>query len=44
MVGLDWGLETFATVATAQGAETIDNPRHLAGTLDAIRGVQREIS
>ncbi|WP_338036075.1 transposase [Halorhodospira abdelmalekii] len=44
MGGLDWGLETFATVATAHGTETIDNPRHLAGTLDAIRGVQREIS
>lgn len=42
--GLDWGLETFATVATPAGTETIDNPRHLAGTLEAIRRVQRDIS
>ncbi|MFO8004072.1 RNA-guided endonuclease InsQ/TnpB family protein [Thioalkalivibrio sp.] len=42
--GLDWGLETFATVATPAGTETIANPRHLAGTLDEIRRVQRDIS
>ena len=42
--GLDWGLETFATVATPAGTETIDNPRHLARTLGEIRRVQRAIS
>ncbi|MBK5935717.1 RNA-guided endonuclease InsQ/TnpB family protein [Halorhodospira halophila] len=42
--GLDWGVETFATVATPSGTETIDNPRHLARTLDEIRRVQRNIS
>lgn len=42
--GLDWGLETFATVATPDGTETIDNPRYLARTLDEIRRVQRAIS
>lgn len=42
--GLDWGLETFATVATPAGTETIDNPRCLAGTLEKIRQVQRDIS
>ncbi|MBK1674180.1 RNA-guided endonuclease InsQ/TnpB family protein [Ectothiorhodospira shaposhnikovii] len=42
--GLDWGLETFATVATPAGTETIDNPRYLARTLDEIRRVQRDIS
>ena len=42
--GLDWGLETFATVATPAGTGTIDNPRHLARTLDEIRRLQRGIS
>lgn len=42
--GLDWGVETFATVATPAGTETIDNPRHLARTLNEIRRVQRDIS
>ncbi|MFO7954335.1 MAG: transposase [Thioalkalivibrio sp.] len=42
--GLDWGLETFATVATPAGTETIENPRHLAHTLSEIRQVQRDIS
>ncbi|WP_373026146.1 RNA-guided endonuclease InsQ/TnpB family protein [Thioalkalivibrio sp.] len=42
--GLDWELETFATVATPAGTETIENPRHLAHTLSEIRQVQRDIS
>ncbi|PNW54999.1 UNVERIFIED_CONTAM: hypothetical protein BEN50_00975 [Euhalothece sp. KZN 001] len=42
--GLDWGLETFATVATPAGTETIDNPRHLSRNLSEIRQVQRDIS
>ena len=40
--GLDWGLETFATVATLAGTETIDNPRYLARTLGEIRRLKRE--
>ncbi len=42
--GLDWGVETFATVATPSGTETFDNPRHLERTLNQIRRVQRAIS
>ncbi|WP_082829918.1 RNA-guided endonuclease TnpB family protein [Ectothiorhodospira sp. BSL-9] len=42
--GLDWGLETFATMATPAGTETIGNPRHLANSLNEIRRVQRHIS
>ncbi len=42
--GLDWGVETFATIATPEGTKPIDNPRHLAGTLNALRRVQRDIS
>lgn len=42
--GLDWGVETFATIATPQGTEVIDNPRHLGRTLSEIRRVQRSIS
>ena len=42
--GLDWGLETFATVATPAGTEIIDNPRYLVRTMSEIRQVQRVIS
>lgn len=42
--GLDWGVETFATIATPDGVDIIDNPRHLAQALVTIRRVQREIS
>jgi len=42
--GLDWGLETFATVATPAGIDSIDNPRYLARTLREIRRIQRDIS
>lgn len=42
--GLDWGVETFAVIATPTGTETIDNPRHLATNLEVIRQVQRDIS
>jgi len=37
-------VETFATVATPAGTETIENPCHLDRTLSEIRRVQRNIS
>lgn len=42
--GLDWGVETLATVATRQGEHPIPNPRHLNRSLDRIRRLQRSIS
>lgn len=44
MGGLDWGVETFGTVATPSGTGVIENPRYLARTLNEIRRVQRSIS
>ncbi len=44
MGGLDWGVETFATIATPEATKSIDNPRYLARTLNAIRRVQQDIS
>lgn len=42
--GLDWGVETLATVATRQGDQRIPNPRHLDRSLERIRRLQQSIS
>ena len=41
---LDWGVETFATLASPEGVERIENPRYLQRSLDQIRTVQKSIS
>lgn len=43
--GLDWGVETFATVALSDGTtEAVENPRHLRRKLRHLRRVQREVA
>ncbi len=42
--GLDWGVETFATIASPEGMIRIENPRHLDRSLERIRAVQKSIS
>jgi putative transposase len=43
--GLDWGVETFATVALSDGTtDNITNPRYLRRQLKYLRRVQREIA
>lgn len=44
-VGIDWGVETFVTVALEDGScHQEANPRHLQQSLDAIKQVQKELS
>ena len=40
----DWGLEEFLTVATAQGIETVANPRHLRNQLAELKRLGQEVS
>jgi putative transposase len=41
----DWGVETLATVAYADGTfERVENPRHLAEEAEALRADQRKLS
>ncbi|GAB6068894.1 RNA-guided endonuclease TnpB family protein [Methylothermus subterraneus] len=42
--GLDWGVETLATIASAEGVERIENPRHLQRSLERIGALQKRIS
>lgn len=43
--GLDWGVETLATVALSDGTtHTVENPRHLRRQLKHLRRVQREVA
>lgn len=44
MGGLDWGVETLATVATPDGAETIPNPRPLQRSQAKLRRAQKAVS
>jgi len=40
----DWGLETYLTMATPNGIETVVNPRHLRNQLAELRRLSREVS
>ena len=40
----DWGVETFATIATPEGAQRIENPRHLSKIRGEIKALQRDVS
>lgn len=43
--GLDWGVETFATIANHDGTdETTPNPRHLRKQLDALATTQQALA
>jgi putative transposase len=43
--GLDWGVETFATVALSDGSmQHIDNPRHSRSALSSLRRAQQSLS
>jgi len=42
--GMDWGVETFATLASREGVERVENPRHLDRYLEHIRNVHKSIS
>ena len=43
--GLDWGVETFATLAVMGGMrDEIENPRHLRQQLQALKRAQRSLS
>ena len=43
--GLDWGVETFATVALSDGdVQKIENPRHSRQALGELRYAQRELA
>ena len=43
--GLDWGVETFATIANADGSdERIDNPRHLKQQLETLAEAQQSLA
>lgn len=44
MGGLDWGVETLATIARPDGTEAIPNPRPLQQTLDQLRRAQNDVS
>lgn len=42
ITGLDWGVQTFATLANANGSEErIENPRHLRNQLTALAAAQQ---
>ena len=44
-VGIDWGVETFATVAGSDGNDyRIENPRHLAKSQAKLKRLQRKLS
>ena len=43
--GLDWGVESFSTLAFEDGTtETIKNPRHINQAIDQLRRAQRDLS
>lgn len=43
--GMDWGVETFATLALSDGTmEHIDNPRHTRRGLEQLRAAQRALA
>lgn len=43
--GLDWGVESFATLAIEGGGyETVPNPRHLAAEAEAVKAESRKLS
>lgn len=43
--GLDWGVETFATIANADGSdERIENPRHLKKQLETLAEAQQTLA
>jgi len=44
-LGIDWGVETFATLAKSDGQyERIENPRYLKKSLSQLKKVQRDLS
>lgn len=44
-IGLDWGLESFVTVAVSSGVtESLPNPRHLKHALKSLKQAQRSLS
>jgi putative transposase len=43
--GMDWGLETFATIAFDDGSfQAIENPRHLKRSLGKLKSAQKSLS
>ena len=40
----DWGLETFLTIATPGGIETVSNPRHLRRQLAELKRLGQDVS
>ena len=44
-IGIDWGLETFATLAVSDGSyKKVENPRHLRKSLQKLRKAQRDVT
>ncbi|MDR7926169.1 transposase [Acidithiobacillus thiooxidans] len=44
MAAFDWGLTDFLTIATANGVETVSNPRHLRHQLVELKRLGQEVS
>ena len=44
MGAFDWGVTEFLTIATAQGTETVANPRHLRNQLAELKRLGQEVS